>query len=319
MRLKYVVMASCLSGICSSAIHADEINQEKQLFSFEINAQTGKTSGQLDWNIASDLTGKNVPNILSELEYSSLDIWKNSAGGTLTIEAGPLKNIFIQSDLGKGIINGGNGRDSDYDGDNRTQEYSRSHSDMTGDDTMDFEVGAGYRWRLTSGITLMPIASYFHSRQTVRMQNGIQEIATPGRTPSAGAFKNLDSTYQAEWNGFWVGGVIKFEKEDHHFSVRFQQHKMNYHSEANWNLRSSFSHPKSFEQWASGDGTTFGLNYAYNLSKAWQFTFDWKRTNFSADNGTDTVFFADGDKASSKLNQANWKSTGWSVGLQYQF
>lgn len=305
-------------GFSVPAVFAAEAT-EPHYFSLEIDAKTGKTNGQLDWNIASDLKGNSTPNVLSELEYSNLDIWKNSAGGTLTIEAGTLKNIFIQADVGKGIINSGDGRDSDYDGDNRTEEYSRSHSDITGDNTLDFEVGAGYRWKLTPGIILKPAISYFHSRQSVRMQNGIQEITTTGRTPSEGPFNNLNSTYQAEWNGFWLGGTVELNKEDHHFTIKFQHHKMDFHSEANWNLRSSFAHPKSFEQWASGGGNTFGLSYAYNFTQQWQLLFDWQKSDFSAKDGTDTVFFADGDKASARLNEANWEASGWSVGLQHQF
>ncbi|HET8708573.1 MAG TPA: hypothetical protein VFM46_19860 [Pseudomonadales bacterium] len=312
-------MASCLAGIVAPVVQAAENVSQPQYFTLEINAKTGKTSGQLDWNIASDLTGTSTPNILSELEYSNLDIWKNSAGGALTIERGPLKNIFVLTNFGKGTINSGDGRDSDYDGDNRTQEYSRSHSDITGDSTYDFEMGAGYRWKIASGITLKPAIAYFHSSQNVRMQNGVQEITTPGRTPSAGAFKNLNSTYEAEWNGMWIGGSIEFSKDEHEFRFQFKHHKMDYHSEANWNLRSSFMHPKSFEQWANGDGNSFGVSYGYHFTKAWQLTLDWQKSDFSAEHGTDTVFFSDGDKASAQLNQANWRATGWSVGLQYQF
>jgi len=312
-------MASCLAGACAPAIHAAETTTPANYVSLELGAKTGKTSGQLDWNIASDLSGRTTPNILSELEYSNLDIWKNSAGGTLTIEAGKLKDIFVLAGVGKGVINSGDGRDSDYDGDDRTEEYSRSHSDINGDNTFDFEMGLGYRWKLAQGIYFKPMISYFYSRQSVRMQNGVQEIATTGRTPSRGPFSNLNSTYEAEWTGAWFGGELLLSKEAHQFTARFQHHQMDFHSEANWNLRSSFAHPKSFEQWADADGNSISLSYAYSFATNWQMNLDWQRVDFAAKDGTDTVYFADGDKASAQLNEANWEATGWSVGLRYRF
>ena len=87
----------------------------------------------LDWNIASDPSGTLTPNILSELTWSDLKIidlkveFVNRGGD----------NSYARGYFAYGIIMEGDNQDSDYNGDNRTLEFSRSNNSSDGRKVID--------------------------------------------------------------------------------------------------------------------------------------------------------------------------------------
>ena len=88
--------------------------------STELSLSAGYRQDNLNWNIAGDLSGAN-PNILSELEWTSL--------GSFNIKAG-LKSVFNNALYVRGAFYGGRSssgenQDADFSGDNRTGEFSR--------------------------------------------------------------------------------------------------------------------------------------------------------------------------------------------------
>jgi len=110
-------------------------------FQTEFLLSTGYRVDDLDWNIAGDINGNN-PNILSELEWEGLESFQIKTTN---------KTIFNQLFLLKGslaygwILNGEN-QDSDYWGDNRTLEFSRSNNNSDEGNMLDASFGLGWQF-----------------------------------------------------------------------------------------------------------------------------------------------------------------------------
>jgi hypothetical protein len=107
----------------------------------------------------------------------------------------------------------------------------------------------------------------------------------------------------------------------HRFETFFsyEYHWADYEAEADWNLADRFEHPKSFEHDADGNGWIIraGFNLVLQRHIAVNFNFDYQ--DWSTDNGTDKVFFADGTTAKTRLNEVNWTSYALSLGLSVRF
>ena len=75
-------MASCYSN----AFTESETQRDKDsLISIELSAGVGKKTGDLQWSIASDVSGSETPNILSELTYSDLELDEFITNGKLAL------------------------------------------------------------------------------------------------------------------------------------------------------------------------------------------------------------------------------------------
>ena len=87
----------------------------------------GYRRADLDWNIGG---GVSDPNIVSELTWSDLEIIE--LRGRLAFDLAD--ESYLEASLSYGWIRDGENQDSDYAGNDRTLEYSRSNND--GDDDM---------------------------------------------------------------------------------------------------------------------------------------------------------------------------------------
>jgi hypothetical protein len=283
---------------------------------------TGYRNDDLDWNIAGDISGNN-PNILSELTWSDLEI--------LQLEFG-LARIFpnrlvLKGEIAYGIIFDGENQDSDYFGDNRTGEFSRSNNSADDGHTSDGSIGLGYYIPIVSDtVMVIPLIGYSFHLQNLEITDGVQTIATPPITPDLGPFPGLNSSYDAIWYGPWVGLELnaRIYKRDgtslaHEFLFGTEYHWADYDAEANWNLRTDFDHPKSFEHEADGSGIVFWAGYNYFFNPQWSLNFSGKYQEWETDPGIDRVFFADGTEAVTRLNEVNWESFSLMVGVTCRF
>lgn len=225
--------------------------------SFTLNS--GYRVDDLDWNIAGDTTGSN-PNILSELTWRDLKIYQVKADGKVVLEW-----FYLRGSIGYGWIFDGENQDSDYAGNNRTFEFSRSNNSSDKGNVMDASMGAGYQFNPGSGwLKVTPLVGYSHNEQNVTMRNGFQSI------PSTGSFSGLNSTYDTKWKGPWAGVDLSIEaSKSLTIFGSFEYHRADYKAEANWNLRTDFAHPKSFEHDADGKGIVLSAGGTYAIDKHW--------------------------------------------------
>jgi len=263
-------------------------------------------------------------NVLSELTWDDLKIFQVKGEATLSFD----KRFYLKGAVARGDIRDGKNRDSDYDGDNRTNEILRSNSKSKGDNVLDTQIGIGYRFTFTDQAVhrdywFIPYVGYSRHEQNLRLTDGNQIIDTVDN--DLGPFPGLNSTYRTEWEGPWAGVELWLEGPNH-FMVfgNLEYHWLDYYAEADWNLRTGpdgFAHPKSFEHTAEGNGLTGTVGFIFQpvKDKSWLVKVSADFQNWETDPGIDKVFFDNGSTDESTLNQANWESVSVNVGLRVPF
>jgi len=261
---------------------------------------------KLDWNIANDLAGTTTPNILSELTWDSLNIMQIDTGVKTEVNG-----IVFRVDADYGWILTGNNQDSDYDGNNRTLESSRSNNDAGAGNVWDVSTAIGYKFGEDASIT--PLTGWSIHRQNLRIRNGFQTI------PATGAFAGLNSKYDAEWAGPWLGFDAAVIENKIRFLLNFAYHFATYNADADWNLRTDFAHPVSFRHEATGYGIDVGGGVEYEFTENQTLMAGIEYRKWKADNGTDTTFFATGASSITKLNEVNWQSVAFRLDATFAF
>lgn len=279
---------------------------------FSLTADVGYRVDNLDWNIAGDVNGAS-PDVLSELKWSGLDTAQMRLG--FNAELGRAQ---LRARGGYSKVQNGSNQDSDYNLDNRQGEFSRSNNNAAGT-MIDGSAAVGYRLDLSHDgprhMHIMPLAGYAVNQQKLKMVDGVQTI------PATGPFAGLDSTYDADWRGPWVGFSWWETDDSRDFTVRLdvEYHQADYTAEANWNLRADLAHPRSFGHWADGHGMVLSLNSSYGLTERLALIFGLDYQSWSTKPGLDRVFRADGATEETRLNEVNWDSAAINLGLELNF
>lgn len=280
----------------------------------------GYRADSLDWNISGDDSGLN-PNVLSELTWNDLQIYQFGLVGTAENIGTKFKDFspYLRAAVGCGQIVSGKNQDSDYRGDNRTLEFSRSNNHADSGTVFDLTLAGGAKAHLRdSRYTLAPLLGFSYYAQNLTMNDGYQTISD---TPSSlGPIAGLDSTYDTAWYGPWVGlDATAFLSRAWTLSAGIEFHHLYYQAKANWNLRSDLAHPKSFEHEGNGYGMICRLGSAYALTSRLELTAAADLRRFSIRDGIDRIFFPDGQQVISRLNEVNWQSQLLTAGLLYHF
>jgi hypothetical protein len=282
----------------------------------EFGLHGGYRLDQFDWNIAGNLAGQN-PNVLSELDWKDLKIWQIGVTGKLAVGNDTADYLtYIRGSLDYGWITDGTVRDSDYHGNNRTLEFSRSLNAAEDDDVLDGSIGLGFEKKYWQNrCTLGWLGGYSYHEQNLRLTDGVQLF--PAYSPIIG----LDSTFESKWFGPFAGIDLEL-RPFQQFSLlgSIEYHWVNFEGRANWNLRTDFAHPVSFKHQADeADGIVGTLRGRYSFSSGWMIDLTFNYRDFSAEDGINQTFLADGTTSTSKLNEVNWKSYSTSVGVSYRF
>lgn len=281
----------------------------------EFYFNTGYRRDDVDWSIA-NIGG--TPNILSELKWRGLEIATINVGSTLYLKS----NWLVNMDLTYGRIFAGNNQDSDYFGNNRTVEFSRSNNNADQGDIFDISTAFGYRWQQSlkqqstyPAIELRPLIGLSYHAQNLKIVDGFQTI------PATGDFAGLDSSYDATWFGPWLGLDSRINFSDNFtIALNVEYHYAAYDATANWNLRSDFAHPESFTHEAKGYGLISSVTSQLRLSHALSLNLSVDYQDWQAHrDGIDTTYFANGASLTTKFNGVNWRSFGANIGLIYEF
>ncbi len=278
--------------------------------------QLGYRADSLDWTIAGDINGQN-PNILSELQWTDLQI----AQAKLDVDV-YLADFYFRGGIAYGEIGRGDNQDSDYVFDDRNGEFSRSNN-TAGGEVADASVGLGYRFDTTSRSSkfngyFMPMIGYSIHTQDLQMTDGVQTVVS-NVTPPLGSFAGLDSSYDTEWEGAWVGLIFGEEgsKNDLAIELSIIYYDVDYQAEADWNLRTDFAHPKSYEHLSTGHGITLSLDGRAPVggSKQWFWVFGIDYGRWQTRAGLDYTYFSDGSTGLTRVNKVNWESAAINLGL----
>ncbi len=293
------------------------VKEPSRPFEAEFAVTGGYRRDDLDWNIAGNTNG-NHPNILSELTWDDVQSYQVKFQGNLVWPS----IIALRGTAGYGWIFDGENQDSDYRGDNRTFEFSRSNNSSDKGNVLDASFAFGYPLRFGRAVvgTFIPLVGYSHHEQQFDLTDGCQTI------PDTGPFPGLDSSYDTLWKGPWIGFDLHFKSSEiralaHRIETYFtyEFHWADYSAEADWNLREDLAHPKSFKHKADGDGYILSSGFNLMLDQRWALNINLDYQDWSTDRGTNKVFFADGKTAETRLNEVNWTSYALMMGLSLRF
>jgi hypothetical protein len=319
-------------GLCGmlATLLATPLSAEDKVAKFS----TAYRMDNLNWNIAGNLAGTS-PNVLSELE------WRDLRLATVQLElSGYREDYYYRGSLGLGTAFGGENQDSDYAGDNRTLEFSRTVNGVSGSNTLDITGGVGreYPFGEQQQHQFIPLLGASYHAQYLRITDGNQVVSdlanakiydpSISSVPALGPFPGLDSSYDAQWASVWLGADVNFDlQQSGLFYTRGALHLAQYLAQANWNLRTDLAHPVSFEHDAVGSGvvlevgwqkTTVGKGWNWGMGLSWQ---QWQTRpgnarTFSVKAGAPCFGNCYSD---TRLNEVNWTSTEINFNLSKQF
>ena len=255
-----------------------------------------------------------VPNIISELKWENLRI--QGVKGVLTHDLG--SKYFLEATGSWGWIYAGSNQDSDYDGNNRTLEFSRSNNNGSGGTVYDASLAVGWRLHNTKTTQTRLLLGYAINRQSLWITNGIQTIDTESNL--IGPISDLNTAYTAVWRGPWLGIThsTKLSKRAH-LTTRFEYHLPDYNGEAHWNLRQSLDHPVTNNHWAKGRGIVASLGFDYAPEPRWKFGAGIEYTHYWISPGTDQVNILGGEHVQIQLNEVRWNSLMFRLSASYVF
>lgn len=284
-------------------------------FDLSAHIKGGYRRDDLKWNIGAPP----YVNILSELTWEDVTGYQVAPSITYTRKAGDLKGFTVQVDGYMSQTKDGKNQDSDYLGNNRTLEFSRSNNDASDGDMKGFSAGIGYSFEFKGDKKenighFMMLFGYALQKQNFVMQNGFQTI------PANGPFAGLNSTYDTTWSMGFVGAALEGKlAENHRLNLHGKYFVGNYNGVGNWNLRSDFAHPKSFEHDADAYGFNIGLEYGWMFYSNLELTLSADYQGLYTKSGTDDTYFADGTVVTAPLNEVESTSQQYMLGLGYTF
>ncbi len=274
----------------------------------------------LDWSIAGESPFGNNVNILSELIWKGLNIYQ--VGGILRVF--DERGFVMKGYMDYGWVLDGDNQDSDYAGNDRRMEYSRSNNASDGGRVYDISLGWGYRLRPGGGpFTVIPLVGYSYHKQNLKMKDGFQTVSRQDidpDVPSVGPFSGLQSVYEARWKGPWLGLEMAYTasgKVSIHGGVEY--HWVDYRAEADWNLRTDLDHPKSFTHDADGTGIVWSAGLVYILTEGWSLNAAIDGKDWSTGTGKNTYYRSDGSTPTTTLNEVEWDSIAGTLGLTYTY
>ncbi|KAF3362354.1 Uncharacterized protein PHSC3_001086 [Chlamydiales bacterium STE3] len=297
------------------------------LYHFTMNAETAFAIGEgyrednLNWSIA----GLNdEPNILSELDWKNIKMVQISGAFCQSI-AGIC--FFADGDYAK--IYDGKNRDSDYFGNHRTLEFSRSYADASKGHAYDLCTGIGWNTNfLISPIEFCPQIGYSYHKQHLTLRKGVLVIdRIAGKT---GPINGLNSSYVSCWHGPWIGfdTCVNFYSPLTIFGG-IRAHLVSYKAKGHWNLRSEFA--DNFIQEGVGYGLFGQVGIQYDLTKRLTIGILGSYQEFKICYGRDRLSFRfnyideNGNTRSAfktiglRLNEVNWDSLRLQAYITFNF
>lgn len=308
--------STLLGGAISLALLYSSVTAAQGLLRYDLTLGADYRQAHLDWNVAGSLAGID-PNILSELTWRDLEIAQISGA----VQVGISDHVIVRGSADYGEVVNGKNQDSDYDGDNRTFESSRSNND-TGGNITDASLGLGYHFRVYDQMAghyahVTPMVGYSRHLQHLKIKNGVQTF------PATGSIAGLNSSYNAQWEGPWLGLNLRLEaSERNSMIVDMAYHWADYYGEANWNLRDALAHPVSFRHDTQGAGIVAALALTHTLSKYWEVIARIESQHWTSDPGVDTAYDVSSgvvQPLTTRLNAVHWKSHTVGFAATYRF
>lgn len=281
-----------------------------------IGEKTWQSTGYNEFNIANSKSG-GPPNVLSELEFLSLDSTVYEIYGGIRQGRGALTLGY-----GFGSMLGGIYRDSDYLRDDRQGIFSLSTGDADG---RLYYWNVDYSYRLIAAESeekfntsyLDVLIGFQEWHEKVRMTNGVQKFGG-----TLGPFGGLNSTYEFIWKNYRVGlegGLPIYKGFGLKGSTIFIPYN-EYDGKGIWNLRTDFKQDPSFEHKASkGRGVQLEASIAYRIYSALTVDLGYRYWYVKSGKGDDITYFSNGTASITQFNEAVSERQGAFLDVNYLF
>jgi hypothetical protein len=301
----------------------------------QLNVSLGTTvrSDELNWSIPGQTLVGEI-DVLSELDWDDVDIFQLqlTTTGVLTEISWLDWNLYFSGSVALGSIVSDEVTDSDYAGDNKTLEWSRSQSDAGNGDSFDISIEVGPIFQLQqSEAQLIPVVGLMYHSLDLVLQDGEQVLSDnrirrdyfgmDASLPTVvGVIENLDSCYDAMWFGPFLGLRLKVPLSERLSLMTGIDYQLSYYyAEADWNLRDDLAHPVSFEQEGVGGGLSLSFQGLYQISERWALTLDGVVRQWTLFSGTDRTYMNDGESTKTDLTSVSWRSMSIAAALRYSF
>lgn len=289
----------------------------------EVNAALGLegwfSQANAKWQISFPYTTTaGVPGkIESRLDFRKIDspLVIATAGGNIA------PRFAFDVVYGYGSITGGRGTDTDrfVPSSGGGLEFSQSTNSIDGDVSL-WGINFYYNTRRFADKQAGPwglVLGFLHYEDNLRMRNGVQTVSVPfdGVTfPPTGPFPStqvLNSTYDFSWDLLKVGVARQAElAKGFSYSGTLSIYPyVDYQGEGYWNLRAGTNpsdyrtrSPNFIQKSTKGYGCEASLGLGYELSENAILSVGYRYFYLYAENGTDTVYFADGFEYQSNLD-----------------
>lgn len=287
--------------MCSASVWGDD----------RLELHTGVRQDALQWSIAGVYEGR-YSNLLSELTWK--DVRSLNFGVNYYNSLDDAVGGYIKFDYSS--IMDGKTQDSDYRGNNRTEEFNRSYSETDDGTMLDFSAALGPNFHLSreasSALVLRPMLGFSYSSQYFKMSK-LHNVY-----PDEYTYKPIHSTYTSSWYGpFIAGELFATLRRGVQLNGGVGLHYGYYRGQGNWGLREDFQHPVSFKQDAdSAVGKTLHLALEVQASKLWIVTYGFQYALWESGEGTDFTYFSDGSTGSTPFNGAKWSSYLLRIGIK---
>lgn len=287
--------------------------ERPDVWSIFIGEKTWQSTGDDEWSIAGTTSG-GPPNILSELEFLSLD------STVYEIYGGILEGRALG--YGFGSMQDGVYRDSDYLSDNRQDIFSLSTGNADGNL---YYWNIDYSYRLIAAESeekfnttyLDALIGFQEWHEKVRLTNGVQEFGG-----TLGPFGGLNSTYEFIWKNYRIGlegGLPIYKGFGLKGSAIFIPYN-EYEGKGVWNLRTDLRQDPSFEHKASkGRGVQLEASVAYHIYSALTVDLGYRYWHIKSGKGDDITYFSDGTASITQFNEAVSERQGAFLDINYTF
>jgi hypothetical protein len=274
----------------------------------DIGPEGGLRVDQFNWNEGDS------PMWESELEWKNLRIWEAGVHASLRYDAWNGWGPVVSGRATAGTIARGDNTDTDYE---FGQTIERSTCE-TGGDVADEEIDLGFRFELAKkksrvAFAVTPLVGYSHHEMNLDDSNLNGDFGSY-------YYEGDVATYDATWQSIYVGvqGQMRFAKRVT-MDARLTYHWADFDAKADWILRDDFAHPVSFEHTANGDGVVFRLGTSFAVTEHFLLGAAFTMQQWSAQDGTDRTYGADGSYADIEIHEINWSSAGASINAALTF
>ncbi len=288
--------------------------------SFVIAPYAERAETELIWSIAAGTSPLASPNILSELTYEDM---KREGSGLQLSYLKVVSDVWafnVEGDYSSTDIISGNSQDSDYYLDNRQGEFSRSYSDIASDGVERGSLALGVKapWFKgeSDGHYVSVMLGYQQHDVDITVTNGVQIIP---EELNGYIIEGLNTSYNSEFSSKYLAVSTEHSFPWGIIGLRYEKHEVDFTAEADWNLRTDFQHPVSFEHEGDGEGRVLTLGYAYKFGFNLDVFVDITHREYEIIDGDDVTFFSNGGTGRTRLNRLVYKSNNARLGIRFVF